>query len=113
MKKHPCLWGILICQGTLEEESMYVSDDWRPDGQFAIKVPANADSVWSSQYPMWYTSRHNAKNYESYILMLLSIGLVDSMKTTEMSIVHPTLSLKLPSLTKRKTWEELTQSNTN
>ena len=35
------------------------------------------------------------------------------MKTTEMSIVHPTLGLKLPSLTKRNTWEELTQSDTN
>ena len=37
------------------------------------------------------------------------------MKTTEMSIVHPMLGLKLlsGSLTKRNTWEKLTQSDTN
>ena len=52
------LYVSIICQRSVKDEGLHNGDYWRPNGQFGIKVPADADGIEGAQNPMRHTPWH-------------------------------------------------------
>ena len=65
------LYVSIVCQCFIEDEGLHNGDCWRPNGQFGIKVPADADGIGGAQNPMRHTPWHDAgKSFSSIVCNL-------------------------------------------